>query len=195
MLAAARHARIGRRNCNVNLDELRWDRPDLGCEPQQARGITRNLQLDETDKGVTVLHPLARSGPATQAGWRVVGWRRLERGIGDADNRRPVECRAVRVHRRPVGHCVAGSAMPASVSAAAMPKADDVTDEDLVRAEAVSIRFGGCVIHFPAVVFTNSPSTVWELTTRHGLGSAPPPGGKVAGPREISRRFDTDLKY
>src|SRR5712672_405585 len=29
----------GRRNCNVNLDNRRWDRPDLDCEPQQARGI------------------------------------------------------------------------------------------------------------------------------------------------------------
>ena len=38
----------GRRNCNVNLDDLSWDRPDLDCEPQQARGIPRNLQLDET---------------------------------------------------------------------------------------------------------------------------------------------------
>jgi hypothetical protein len=36
------------RNCNVNLDDPRWDRPDLDCEPQQARGIRRNLQLDET---------------------------------------------------------------------------------------------------------------------------------------------------
>jgi hypothetical protein len=27
---------FGRRNCNVNLDDLRWDRPDLDCEPQQA---------------------------------------------------------------------------------------------------------------------------------------------------------------
>src|SRR3954470_721805 len=33
----------GRRNCNVNLDELRGDRPDLDCEPQQARGIPRNV--------------------------------------------------------------------------------------------------------------------------------------------------------
>jgi hypothetical protein len=38
----------GCRNCNVNLDELRGDRPDLDCEPQQAGGIPRNLQLDET---------------------------------------------------------------------------------------------------------------------------------------------------
>jgi len=37
-----------RRNCKVNLDDLDWDRPDLICEPQQARGIPRNLQLDET---------------------------------------------------------------------------------------------------------------------------------------------------
>jgi DNA polymerase-3 subunit epsilon len=39
----------GRRNCNANLDELRGDRPDLHCEPQQAGGIPCNLQLDETD--------------------------------------------------------------------------------------------------------------------------------------------------
>ena len=39
---------FGRRNCNVNLDDLRWDRPELDCEPQQARGIRRNVQLDET---------------------------------------------------------------------------------------------------------------------------------------------------
>jgi hypothetical protein len=32
----------------VNLDDLRWDRPDLDCEPQQAEGSPRNLQLDET---------------------------------------------------------------------------------------------------------------------------------------------------
>ena len=37
-----------RRNCKVNLDDLYGDRPDLDCEPQQARGIPRNLQLDET---------------------------------------------------------------------------------------------------------------------------------------------------
>ena len=37
-----------RRTCNVNLDDLRWDRPDLDCEFEQARGIRRNLQLDET---------------------------------------------------------------------------------------------------------------------------------------------------
>jgi hypothetical protein len=38
----------GRRTCNVNPDDRRWDRPDQDCEPQQARGIPRNLQLDET---------------------------------------------------------------------------------------------------------------------------------------------------
>ena len=32
----------------MNVDDLDWDRPDLICEPQQARGIPRNLQLDET---------------------------------------------------------------------------------------------------------------------------------------------------
>jgi len=43
-----RIARFGRRNCNVNLDDLDWNRPDLVCEPPQARRIRRNLQLDET---------------------------------------------------------------------------------------------------------------------------------------------------
>ena len=35
-------------NCNVNLDDLDQDRPDLNCEPLQAPGTARNLQLDET---------------------------------------------------------------------------------------------------------------------------------------------------
>ena len=51
LLTFARRVRIacfGRRNCNVNLDDLDWNRPDLGCEPPQARRIRRNLQLDET---------------------------------------------------------------------------------------------------------------------------------------------------
>ena len=30
---------FGRRNCNVNLDDLRWNRSELVCELQQARGI------------------------------------------------------------------------------------------------------------------------------------------------------------
>ena len=52
--AAARHAGCaGRRNCDVNLDDLDQDRPDLNCEPLQAPGTARNLQLDET-KGVVV---------------------------------------------------------------------------------------------------------------------------------------------
>ena len=42
---------FGRRNCNVNLDDLSWDRPDLDCEFEQARGIRRNLELDETVMG------------------------------------------------------------------------------------------------------------------------------------------------
>jgi hypothetical protein len=29
-------------------EQPRWDRPDIDCEPQQAWGIPRNLQLDET---------------------------------------------------------------------------------------------------------------------------------------------------
>jgi hypothetical protein len=41
--AAARHAGCaGRRNCNVNLDDLDRDRPDLNCEPLQAPGTARN---------------------------------------------------------------------------------------------------------------------------------------------------------
>ena len=36
------------RNCNMNLDDSRWDRPGLDGEAKQARGIPRNLQLDET---------------------------------------------------------------------------------------------------------------------------------------------------
>ena len=47
-LGQLRARRAGRRNCNVNLDDRRWDRPGLNCEPQQERDIPRNLQLFET---------------------------------------------------------------------------------------------------------------------------------------------------
>jgi hypothetical protein len=43
-----------RLNCNVNVDDLRWDRPDLDCEFEQARGIRCNLQLDETMREVVL---------------------------------------------------------------------------------------------------------------------------------------------
>src|SRR6476661_8887612 len=33
---------VRHRNCNVKLDDLDWDRPDLDCEFQQAWGIPRN---------------------------------------------------------------------------------------------------------------------------------------------------------
>ena len=56
--AAARHAGCaGRRNCNVNLDDLDQDRPDLNCEPLQAPGTVRNLQLDETTWAITDVPP------------------------------------------------------------------------------------------------------------------------------------------
>jgi hypothetical protein len=49
-LPPAPRARILRSpNCNVNLDDLRWDCPHLDCELQQVRVIPRNLQLDETE--------------------------------------------------------------------------------------------------------------------------------------------------
>ena len=43
------------RNCNVNLDDRRWDRPDLDCELQQAWGIPRTLQLDGHGDDGTVM--------------------------------------------------------------------------------------------------------------------------------------------
>ena len=47
--AAARRALLLRTpKLQCKSEDLRWDRPDLDCEPQQARGIPRNLQLDET---------------------------------------------------------------------------------------------------------------------------------------------------
>jgi hypothetical protein len=49
----------------------------------------------------------------------------------------------VSVERRPVHHGIAGSAMPAGVSAAAVSKADDMSDEDLIRAESVPVRASG----------------------------------------------------
>jgi hypothetical protein len=58
----------GRRNCNVNLDELRGDGPDLDCEPQQAGGILRNLQLDETTETCSRKSAPLRPGARSRGG-------------------------------------------------------------------------------------------------------------------------------
>jgi hypothetical protein len=50
-----------RRNCSVNLDELRWDRPKLDCQPQQEGVSPRNLQLDETRPSCLVQSNFAKS--------------------------------------------------------------------------------------------------------------------------------------
>jgi hypothetical protein len=60
--------------------------------------------------------------------------------IRDPHRRRPIQRRAVSVHRRPIGNGVARAAMPTGVPATAVAKAGDVSDEDLVRAESVTIR-------------------------------------------------------
>jgi hypothetical protein len=51
--------------------------------------------------------------------------------------------------RRPVHGLVAYAAVPAGVSAAAVPEAGDVTDEDLVRPEGVSVRVSGWRVNDP----------------------------------------------
>jgi len=63
---------------------------------------------------------------------------------GDPHHRRPFEARAVRVEGRPVHHGIAGAAMPAGVSAAAVAEAGHLADEDLIRAEGCP--FGSTVM-------------------------------------------------
>jgi hypothetical protein len=46
----------------------------------------------------------------------------------------------VRVEGRPVHHGIAGAAMPARMSAPGVSEADDVTDQDLIRTQRVSVR-------------------------------------------------------
>ena len=58
---------------------------------------------------------------------------------GDPHGRRPSQRGAVSVERRPADHGIAGSAVPAGVSAA-VAEAGDMADEDLVRAERVTVR-------------------------------------------------------
>jgi hypothetical protein len=55
--------------------------------------------------------------------------------------------------------------MPARMPASAVAEADDVSDEDLIRTEAMPVRqwVGGWVIHFPPVVCTSSPNTITSV--------------------------------
>ena len=55
----------------------------------------------------------------------------------------------MRVEWRPVHHGIAGSAVPAGVSAAAVTKAGDVSDEDLIRAKGVAVRAAGRWLGYP----------------------------------------------
>ena len=64
----------------------------------------------------------------------------------------PATALAVRVQRRPVRHRITGSAMPAGVTTAAIAKAGDMSDEDLVGAERVAVwAAAGWAGHPPTV--------------------------------------------
>ena len=72
----------------MNLDELRGDRPDLDCEPEQAGDIPPNLQLDET-MGCPVRVKVAEFGVSLR------GWLRssdIGCGFEDAGPVRPEDC-------------------------------------------------------------------------------------------------------
>jgi hypothetical protein len=60
----------------------------------------------------------------------------------------------MRIERWAVDDCITGAAMPTCMTTAAVAQAGDVADEDLVRAETVSVRpgVGGWVIHRSVVV-------------------------------------------
>ena len=60
--------------------------------------------------------------------------------VGESHLRRPLECGAVRAHRRPIHHGITRTAVPACVAAAAMSEAGDMPDEDLIRAEWMPVR-------------------------------------------------------
>jgi hypothetical protein len=59
-----------RRNCNVKLDDLRWDRPELVCEPRGAGhhpGFEKTAMLLDVLAALDLAH---RRGVATK--WRTV---------------------------------------------------------------------------------------------------------------------------
>ena len=81
---------VGRRNCNVNLDNRRWDRPDQDCELQQARDIPRNLQVDETKSCSCPVRVKVAEFRVSLRGWL----RSSDIGCGfeDAGPGRPEDC-------------------------------------------------------------------------------------------------------
>ena len=72
----------------------------------------------------------------------VTPWHGL-RSTGDPHCRWPFQRGAVGIERWPVRHGIAGSAVPADVSASAVSQAGDVPDEDLIRAEWVPVWAAG----------------------------------------------------
>jgi hypothetical protein len=108
------------RNCNVNLDDLDQDRPDLGCEPQQARSIARNLQLDETDGAVTEVCGHGVGGNGWGECGEAIGIFGWERNLGVENRRRLEDLRTVMANARsasPRGRCgpATGDVLPSAI--------------------------------------------------------------------------------
>jgi hypothetical protein len=107
-----------------------WSRPVSNQSPRRANAL--NGPTPKEDEGPRV----------------ATTYNALQGGVGDTNYRRPVECRAVGVERRPVHRGIALSAGPGSVSAAVL-KAVDVSNEDLVRPEGVSVGASARWVHDP----------------------------------------------
>ena len=88
----------------------------------------------------------------------------------DPHRRRPFQCRAMRVQRRPVQDSITCSTMPAGVPATAVSDTGDMTNEDLVGAERVLVGAASRRVDDPSPgrgLCTSSP-------TQHGAYAAAP---------------------
>ena len=92
------------------------------------------------------------------------------------------------VHRRSVHHRVASAAMPRGVSAAAMAEAGDMPDEDLVRAEGMSVGASGRWLGHPFTV-----GGLDELTLVHASNLVLTTDGSARHSAWLAGRRATDV--
>ena len=115
-----------------------------GTQPPAGRHRGNHGQQRENDPAHRRTSSSTRSEPI-----RPATPRDLAPGVRDSHSRRSIKRGAVRVQGRPIHHGVAGSAMPAGMTASAVSEAGDVSDEDLIQTETVSVRASGRHVRDP----------------------------------------------
>ena len=112
--------------------------PPVAAHPNSREHPLAAVRVRRSDLGGPTLGVHALQLGAARHG--SIGGHGLQRGVGDAHHRRPVEDVQCLLSGGPVHHSITRSAVPTCVPATAVAQASDMPDKDLIRAEWVAVR-------------------------------------------------------